>query len=253
MRDVGGRTSCEVSDPDPVRVADLRGVRGRRPGTRDRWSPPTPFGPLVDPIAGRGSQVHRPARRHRAHPTGGDVGWRGRPSGMNHRHMDNVRIGSQGRIDQLHRVGAVVFGVGLGVFGALGLVDRLEPFSTTGQPVLGLSSNGLLSMISLAPRRRRRTRAAPLPLRRPGRRGGGPRAGRGGAGRRPAHRDPGRRRPGSRPARAAARRGPGAGVAAAARLNRRAGPTGSARPRRPRWPRPWWRAAGRPRPRGRRT
>ncbi len=63
--------------------------------------------------------------------------------------MDNVRIGSQGRIDQLHRVGAVVFGVGLGVFGALGLVDRLEPFSTTGQPVLGLSSNGLLSMISL--------------------------------------------------------------------------------------------------------
>ncbi len=63
--------------------------------------------------------------------------------------MNNVRSDTRSRLDQLHRVGAVVFGLGLGVFGVLGLVDRLEPFSTTGQPVLGLSSNGLLSMISL--------------------------------------------------------------------------------------------------------
>jgi hypothetical protein len=63
--------------------------------------------------------------------------------------VNNVWSDTRGRLDQLHRVGAVVFGLGLGVFGVLGLVDRLEPFSTTGQPVLGLSSNGLLSMISL--------------------------------------------------------------------------------------------------------
>ena len=54
-----------------------------------------------------------------------------------------------GSLDHLHRVGAVVFGVGLGVFGALGLISRLDFFTTTGRSVLGLSSNGLLSVISL--------------------------------------------------------------------------------------------------------
>jgi uncharacterized protein DUF4383 len=63
--------------------------------------------------------------------------------------MDNVRRDTGSRLDHVHRVGAVVFGLGLGTFGVLGLVNRLDPFSTTGQPVLGLSSNGLLSVISL--------------------------------------------------------------------------------------------------------
>jgi hypothetical protein len=63
--------------------------------------------------------------------------------------MDNVRRDTESTLDHVHRVGAVVFGLGLGTFGVLGLVNRLDPFSTTGQPVLGLSSNGLLSMISL--------------------------------------------------------------------------------------------------------
>ncbi len=53
------------------------------------------------------------------------------------------------RLDLLHRAGSVVFAAGLGAFGVLGLVNRLDPFSTRGQPVLGLSSNGLLSVISL--------------------------------------------------------------------------------------------------------
>ena len=44
---------------------------------------------------------------------------------------------------------AVLFGLGLWVFGVLGLVNRLDPFTTNGTPVLGLSSNGLLSVISL--------------------------------------------------------------------------------------------------------
>ena len=43
----------------------------------------------------------------------------------------------------------MVFGVGLGTFGVLGFVNRLDMFSTTGTPVLGLSSNGLLSTISV--------------------------------------------------------------------------------------------------------
>jgi hypothetical protein len=56
---------------------------------------------------------------------------------------------SHGRLDAVHRVGAVLFALGLWVFGILGLVNRLDPFTTNGTPVLGLSSNGLLSVISL--------------------------------------------------------------------------------------------------------
>ena len=43
----------------------------------------------------------------------------------------------------------MVFGLGIGAFGVLGFVNRLDMFSTTGRPVLGLSSNGLLSTISV--------------------------------------------------------------------------------------------------------
>jgi hypothetical protein len=63
--------------------------------------------------------------------------------------MSDVRRDTRGALDHLHRVGAVIFALGLGAFGVLGLVNRLAFFSTTGQNVLGLSSNGLLSLISL--------------------------------------------------------------------------------------------------------
>jgi hypothetical protein len=53
------------------------------------------------------------------------------------------------RLDRVHRDGAVAAGLGLWVFGILGLLDRLEFLSTQGQPVLWLTSNGLLSVISL--------------------------------------------------------------------------------------------------------
>ncbi len=53
------------------------------------------------------------------------------------------------RLDVVHRVGAAGLGVALWVFGILGLVNRLALFSITGGHVLGLSSNGLLSVISL--------------------------------------------------------------------------------------------------------
>ena len=53
------------------------------------------------------------------------------------------------RLDRIHRDGAIAAGLGLWVFGILGLVNRLALLSTQGQPVLGLSSNGLLSVLSL--------------------------------------------------------------------------------------------------------
>ena len=53
-------------------------------------------------------------------------------------------------LDHLHRVGAVVFGLGLAGFGILGLWAGPEMFSTTGPTVLGMSSNGLLAVISIA-------------------------------------------------------------------------------------------------------
>ena len=53
------------------------------------------------------------------------------------------------RINAVHRTSAIVLGLGIGVFGVLGLINRLDFFSTTGAPLLGLSSNGLLSTISL--------------------------------------------------------------------------------------------------------
>lgn len=49
----------------------------------------------------------------------------------------------------VHRMGAAVLGVGLWIFAGLGFANGLAFFSTQGQIVLGLSSNGLLSTVSL--------------------------------------------------------------------------------------------------------
>lgn len=74
------------------------------------------------------------------------AGDRRHPEGVNSSWSDSE---SGTRLSLVHRVGAVAFAAGLVVFGVLGLVNRLDPFSTSGSPVLGLSSNGLLSAISL--------------------------------------------------------------------------------------------------------
>ncbi|MGH3938431.1 MAG: DUF4383 domain-containing protein [Pseudonocardiaceae bacterium] len=60
-----------------------------------------------------------------------------------------TRITSGGGLDLVHRLGAAGLGVGLWIFGILGFVNRLEFLSTQGDDVLGLSSNGMLSTISL--------------------------------------------------------------------------------------------------------
>lgn len=52
-------------------------------------------------------------------------------------------------LDLVHRIGAAVLGVGLCLFGILGFVNQLGFLSIHGEVVLGLSTNGLLSTISL--------------------------------------------------------------------------------------------------------
>jgi hypothetical protein len=53
------------------------------------------------------------------------------------------------RVLVVHRVGAVLVALVLLVFALLGFAGGLAYFSTTGEQVLGLSSNGLLSTISV--------------------------------------------------------------------------------------------------------
>ena len=53
------------------------------------------------------------------------------------------------RVPAVHRVGAVAVAAVLLVFGILGFAGGLDFFSTEGEPILGLSSNGLLSTLSV--------------------------------------------------------------------------------------------------------
>jgi hypothetical protein len=55
-----------------------------------------------------------------------------------------------GRVPTVHRFGALVVAAVIAAFGVLGLLDGLDYFSTDGERIAGLSSNGLLSTISLA-------------------------------------------------------------------------------------------------------
>lgn len=81
-------------------------------------------------------------REGRAEPGGervGDTGPRSRTTWVEHPHP----------VHRVHRLGAGVLGVGLIVFGGLGLADRPEFFSG-GRQVMGMGSNGALAVISLA-------------------------------------------------------------------------------------------------------
>ena len=70
-----------------------------------------------------------------------------RPSGTQHSGATALTPGQ--RVPVVHRVGALAVAAVIAVFGVLGLLDGLDFFSTDGSRVLGLSSNGLLSVISL--------------------------------------------------------------------------------------------------------
>ena len=52
-------------------------------------------------------------------------------------------------VPAVHRIGAVAVAAVILVFGLLGFAGGLDFFSTRGEPILGLSSNGLLSTISV--------------------------------------------------------------------------------------------------------
>ncbi len=63
--------------------------------------------------------------------------------------LERVFLPSAHWVDVVHRFGAAALGLGLCVFAVLGFVTGLGFFAAPGQAVLGLSSNGLLSLISL--------------------------------------------------------------------------------------------------------
>jgi hypothetical protein len=52
-------------------------------------------------------------------------------------------------LSKIYRLGAATFGTGLLAFGVLGLANEIPFWSTRGTEVLGLSSNGLLSVLSV--------------------------------------------------------------------------------------------------------
>jgi hypothetical protein len=54
-----------------------------------------------------------------------------------------------GRVPAVHRIGAMLVAAVIAAFGILGLIDGLAYFSTDGERIAGLSSNGLLSTVSL--------------------------------------------------------------------------------------------------------
>ncbi len=64
-------------------------------------------------------------------------------------HEDVVETPTARRVKTVHRLGAFTVAAVLAVFGVLGFVGGLDFFSTDGSRVVGLSSNGLLSTISL--------------------------------------------------------------------------------------------------------
>ncbi|MFE9425931.1 DUF4383 domain-containing protein [Kitasatospora sp. NPDC006697] len=53
------------------------------------------------------------------------------------------------RLSQVYRFGAGLCGAALFVFGFLGFANGLAFFSTSGETIAGLSSNGLLSLVSV--------------------------------------------------------------------------------------------------------
>lgn len=53
------------------------------------------------------------------------------------------------KLATVYRYGAAFCGLTLLVFGILGFADELSPFSTDGENIAGLSTNGLLSLVSV--------------------------------------------------------------------------------------------------------
>jgi hypothetical protein len=63
--------------------------------------------------------------------------------------MNTPTLTADHKVVVIHRLGAVVVALVIATFGVLGFVGGLGFFDTDGTPVAGLSSNGLLSTISI--------------------------------------------------------------------------------------------------------
>jgi hypothetical protein len=88
----------------------------------------------------------RPFSAHRPAPTVASPPRRGGSSGAL-----GAGPSAPGRdVIVIHRVGAFAVAAAIGVFGVVGLLGGLAFFDTHGRLVLGLSSNGLLAVVSLA-------------------------------------------------------------------------------------------------------
>ena len=81
----------------------------------------------------------RSLTRRAAPSDGGLSRWQDRPDAD----------GSARRVPIVHKLGALAVAAVIGVFGILGFAGGLSFFSTDGERILGLSSNGLLSTVSV--------------------------------------------------------------------------------------------------------
>jgi Domain of unknown function (DUF4383) len=72
----------------------------------------------------------------------------GRP-GRQHTKLDE-HLPSDHHLSNVYRFGAGLAGLGLIVFGVLGLINRVGVFDTHGDTTMGLNTNGALSVLSIA-------------------------------------------------------------------------------------------------------
>ncbi|HEV7871602.1 MAG TPA: DUF4383 domain-containing protein [Modestobacter sp.] len=68
---------------------------------------------------------------------------------LRHRSAGTAEPGPPSRVATVQRLGAVLLAVVLSTFGLFGFLERLDYFSTEGGRIAGLSSNNLLSAISI--------------------------------------------------------------------------------------------------------
>lgn len=71
------------------------------------------------------------------------------PRGLVKQARLDEHLPSDHRLSVVYRIGAGLIGAALVVFGVLGLVDRLGIFTTEDDTVLGLNTNGILSVLSI--------------------------------------------------------------------------------------------------------
>lgn len=75
---------------------------------------------------------------------------KGRHAGSRRRIRIDEHLPVDHRLSRVYRIGAGLMGLFLLVFGIFGLIDKVGWFDTNGDEVVGLSTNGTLSVLSIA-------------------------------------------------------------------------------------------------------